>query len=78
MKNGSLLLQTTRPIRMQGQQKCYYLLEKNGAHPIRIQDFQTQQIPHATEVIRIQDFKTHSHSANEHAGFPDTKKTTCY
>ena len=46
-------LQTTQPIRMQGQQKCCHLLEKKGAYPMRMQDFQTQQIPHATEAIRM-------------------------
>ena len=45
---------------------------------MRMQDFQTQQIPHITEAIRMQDSQTHSSSANEHTVFPDTTKTTCY
>ena len=49
-------LQTTQPIRMQGQQKYCHLLEKKGTHPMRMHDFQTYQIPHATEAIRMQDF----------------------
>ena len=46
---------------------------------MKIQDFQTQQIPHAPEAMRVQDFQTQEgYSANENAGFPDTTKTTCY
>ena len=48
----------TQPIRMQGQQKCCHLLEKRAAHPVRMQDFQIQKIPHATEAMRMQDFQT--------------------
>ena len=63
---------------MQGQQKCCHLLEKKGAHLMRMQDFQTQQIPHATEPMIMQDFQTHSCWANEYIVFPDTTKTMCY
>ena len=64
-------LQTTQPIRMQGQQKCCHLLEEKGAYPVRMQDFQTQLIPlqqkqsecrisrhTATQPMSIQDFQT--------------------
>ena len=53
-------LQTSQPIRMQGQQKYCHLLEKKGTHPMRMQHFRTKQIPHATEAIRMQGFQTHT------------------
>ena len=53
--------------------KFYHLLEKKGTHPMRMHDnnttcnrsnqnagFQTQQIPHAIEAIRMQVFQTHT------------------
>ena len=60
---------------------------------MRMQDFQTQQIPHTTESMTMQNFQTQQNyvlkkmlptsgeeccSASENAGFPDTTKTMCY
>ena len=67
------LLQTTQPIRMQGQQKSCHLLEKKGTHPMRMHD----TIPHATEAIRMQDNNTTCNRSNQNAGFLDTTNTTC-
>ena len=50
---------------------------------MRMQDFQTQQIPYATEPMTMLDFQTQPpsgkelRSPNENAGFPDTTNTIC-
>ena len=65
LKHGGLfLLQTTQPMRMQGQQKCCHLLEKR---------------PLAQWECRIsRHSKYHMKWSNHNAGFPDTTKSTCW
>ena len=91
--NGYLfLLQTTQPIRMQGQQKSCHLLEKNGTHPMRMHDNNTTcnrsnqnagfldttntTCNRSNQNARLPD--THSRSTNQHPAAPDTTKTMCY
>ena len=93
LNNGCLfLLQTTQPIRMQGQKKSCHLLEKKGTHLMRMHDNNTtcnRCNPNAgfldttnttcnrsNQNARFLD--THSHSTNQHPATPDTTKTTCY
>ena len=93
LNNGCLfLLQTTQPIRMQGQQKSCHLLEKKGTHPMRMHDNNTTcnrsnqnagfldttntTCNRSNQNARLPD--THSCLTNQHPAAPDTTKTTCY